>query len=273
MSSRTRMRRLTVGVVTVFVVAGLPTSVGARPASRVKLSVTDVSVVEGNSGTSTAVFTVHAGGKGFKEASVEYGTVDGSASESQDYTSSVGRVSFANGHRDQRVSVPVLGDTVDEADERFSLVLAQPIKAVFTDATGVGTILDDDEAQPQDPGTGDHGTGEDNTAGGTTGREDSRITLHVGRRSRIVAKGWLFPAHAGKRVVGKLLKKVDGRFVVVRTKQPILYSGRDINRDGVPESKYQTSFRKPSAKRCRVVVQFRGDADHKPSSARRTFYC
>ena len=118
-STTTSMRRLTIGAVTVLVVAGLPTSVGARPASRVKLSVTDVSVVEGNSGTSTAVFIVHAGGKGFREASVGYRTVDGSASECQDYTPTVGTVSFANGRRDQRVSVPVLGDSVDEADETF----------------------------------------------------------------------------------------------------------------------------------------------------------
>jgi hypothetical protein len=287
-NTTTSMRRLTIGVVTVFVVAGLPTSAGARPASRVKLSVTDVSVVEGNSGTSTAFFTVHAGGKGFREASADYHTVDGSASESQDYTASVGTVSFANGRRDQRVSIVVLGDTVDEADERFSVRLVQPVKAVINDATGVGTIVDDDVSEPQDPGTGDPGTGDpgtgdpgtgdpgtgaDNTAGGASGRADSRITLQIGRRSRIFAKGWLFPAHADKRVVVKLLKKVGGRFVAVRTKRPVLGRGRDIDHDGTRESKYQMDFRMPRAKRCRVVVKFRGDADHKPSSARRTFSC
>jgi hypothetical protein len=249
----------------------------------VKLSVSDVSVVEGNSGTSTAVFTVHAGGKGFRDASVGYHTVDGSASEGQDYTSSVGTVSFANGRRDQRVSVPVLGDTVDEADERFSLRLVQPVKAAINDATGAGTIVDDDVSQPQDPGTGDPGTGDPGTGDPGTGQDDptggaaeraaSRITLRIAKRSTIVAKGWLFPAHGNKRVVVKLLKKVNGRFVVVRTKRPLLGAGRDINRDGVRESKYRTAFRKPNANRCRVVVKFRGDTDHKPSTTRHTFYC
>ena len=157
------------------------------------------------------------------------------------------------------------------------------MKAVINDATGVGTILDDDVTEPLDPGTGDPGagdpgagdpgTGEDSTAGGTSEHADSRVTLRLRRRSRIAAKGWVFPAHADKRVVVKLLKKVNGRFVVVRTKRPVLGAGRDIDHDGARESQYQTKFRRPGVKRCRVVVTFRGDADHKPSSARRTFYC
>jgi hypothetical protein len=40
--------------------------------------------------------------------------------------------------------VPVLGDTLDEPDERFWLVLSSPTNALLADALAAGTVLDDD---------------------------------------------------------------------------------------------------------------------------------
>jgi hypothetical protein len=137
----------------------------------------------------------------------------------------------------------------------------------INEATGAGTIADDDVSQPQEPGTGDPGTGQDNTTDGASERAASLITLRIAKRSTIVAKGWLFPAHGNKRVVVKLPKKVNGSFPVVRTKRPLLGAGRDINRDGVRESKYRTSFRKPSAAvpvRGQVPRRHRPQAEHRP---------
>ena len=122
-------------------------------------------------------------------------------------------------------------------------------------------------------GTGGGATSGDGSGGTSTGKAATRITLKIRKRTGIVAGGWLFPAHAGKRVVVKLLKKVNGRFVLVAKHHPVLGRGMDLNGDGTRESKYRTSFKRPHTNRCRVVAKFLGDADHKASTARRTFSC
>jgi hypothetical protein len=42
--------------------------------------------------------------------------------------------------------VPIFGDTIDEADETFTVALSGPANAVLADAAATGTILDDDAA-------------------------------------------------------------------------------------------------------------------------------
>ena len=46
------------------------------------------------------------------------------------------------------MGVPVLGDTVDEPNETFTLRLSSPSNATLADADGVGTITDDDLPPP-----------------------------------------------------------------------------------------------------------------------------
>ena len=117
------------------------------PVGRV-LSVEDVTATEGNSGDTThADFTVSLNLAVLAEQTitVDYATSDsGSAAAGTDYTATSGTLTFAAGESSKILSVPVLGDTMDEADEAFTLTLSNPIRATIRTATATGTITDDD---------------------------------------------------------------------------------------------------------------------------------
>jgi len=109
------------------------------------LSVNDVTVAEGNAGTTPASFTISRTGNTAGASSVTYATTNGTATAGSDYTATAATtVTFAAGETTKTVSVQVTGDTVDEPDETFSLKLSAPVGATVSDDTGVATILDDD---------------------------------------------------------------------------------------------------------------------------------
>jgi large repetitive protein len=109
------------------------------------LSINDVAVGEGNSGTTAATFTVSLSAASGRSVSVNYTTADGTATTaSNDYAASSGTLTFAAGETSKTLTVPIVGDALDEADETFSVVLSSPVNATIGDATGAGTITDDD---------------------------------------------------------------------------------------------------------------------------------
>ena len=112
------------------------------------LSINDVSIVEGNSGTSTLNFTVTRTGHTTSAISVDFATADDTATVADsDYVSNSGTLNFASGITSQTISVTVNGDTVGEADEAFQVVLSNPTPgAEISDDTGIGTIENDDFA-------------------------------------------------------------------------------------------------------------------------------
>ena len=110
------------------------------------LSVSDVSVVEGEAGETTgASFTVTRSGNLSSTASVGYATGDGSAAQPGDYTATSGTANFAAGDEQETITVPVKGDNLDENDETFSVTLTNPVRASIGAAGGTGTITDDDD--------------------------------------------------------------------------------------------------------------------------------
>ncbi len=117
--------------------------IGAYEA-RNQLTVTDVTMLEGDSGTLGAVFTVTLAPTGTQVVSVNYATVDDTASAGSDYTAATGTLTFNVGETEKTITVSVLGDTVDEPDETFTLTLSNPANAELIDGTGLGTIVDDD---------------------------------------------------------------------------------------------------------------------------------
>ncbi len=62
----------------------------------------------------------------------------------RDYTTTSGTLTFSPGQTSKTISVPVLGDTLDENDETFSVNLSAPVNATLSTATGTGTIVDND---------------------------------------------------------------------------------------------------------------------------------
>ncbi|MDQ1642555.1 MAG: large repetitive protein [Actinomycetota bacterium] len=122
---------------------------GTIPASPPALSVNDVSVSEGNSGTKSATFTITRTGSTTGTSTVSYATANGTATAGSDYTA-VGptTLTFAAGETTKSVTVSVLGDAVVEPNETFSLLLSSPAGATVSDGTGVATITNDDTAPP-----------------------------------------------------------------------------------------------------------------------------
>ncbi len=110
------------------------------------VSVNDVRVKEGNTGTTNAVFTVSLGEASDDVVTVGYVTANGTASSASDYAAATGTLTFNPGVTSQTVVVKINGDLNVEADERFSLNLRNPTNTTITDAQGVATIANDDFA-------------------------------------------------------------------------------------------------------------------------------
>ncbi|MCW2285377.1 hypothetical protein M2323_003316 [Rhodoblastus acidophilus] len=109
----------------------------------VNISISDVSIAEGNSGTKIATFTVSR--TGTAAFSVNYATANGTATAGSDYVAASGALTFAQGQTSQTISVTINGDTTIEPDETFFVNLANPTNGgVLTKAQGVGTLTNDD---------------------------------------------------------------------------------------------------------------------------------
>ena len=104
------------------------------------ISVNDVGVIEGTSGTTNAVFTIYLSSQSSKGVSINYATADGTATAGADYQSASGTIVFAVGETSRTVTVLVNGDTADEPLETFFLNLTSPLNATVADAQGLATI-------------------------------------------------------------------------------------------------------------------------------------
>ncbi|WP_440222292.1 lamin tail domain-containing protein [Dokdonella sp. MW10] len=119
---------------------------GTGPGTPV-LSMADVSIAEGNTGTTPFVFTAQlsaaapAGGVTFS-----YATADGSATAGSDYTAVSGTATIIEGATTTTITVLVNGDTDPEPNETFSLALTGITGATPASLTATGTILNDDIA-------------------------------------------------------------------------------------------------------------------------------
>lgn len=105
------------------------------------LSLNDV-VVDENAGNAT--FTVSLSGASTDPVSVNFATAAGTATAGADYTSSAGTVTFTPGQTSRPVTVPIIDDAVDEADETFTVNLSAAGGAAVADGSGLGTIVDAD---------------------------------------------------------------------------------------------------------------------------------
>ncbi|MES2902658.1 MAG: Calx-beta domain-containing protein, partial [Pseudomonadota bacterium] len=122
---------------------------GISPGS---LAIDDVSLAEGNAGTTDFTFTVTRSSGDDGAISADYAVQFGTADAGDLTILSAGTVNFADGETSRTITVQVTGDVTFEADETFSVVLSNPIGGTtITDASGTGTITNDD-ASPL-PGT------------------------------------------------------------------------------------------------------------------------
>lgn len=136
-----------------------------RPA----VSVGDASIAEGDPGdASRLVFDLSLDQPGVREVRVDLVTAaGGTASEGGDFLPASETVVFPPGRTGASVEVEILEDTEIEPDETVSVRLVSPVNADLGQASGTGTILDDD-APPSSisiaPGNAERGEG----TGGST---------------------------------------------------------------------------------------------------------
>ncbi|MDB9548932.1 beta strand repeat-containing protein, partial [Dolichospermum circinale] len=109
------------------------------------ISINDVSVTEGNSGTTNATFTLTLSHPSSQPITVNYATADGTATTADlDYNAATFTVTFAPGETSKTVNVAVVGDIKSENPETFTVNLSNATNATITKAQGVGTITNDD---------------------------------------------------------------------------------------------------------------------------------
>lgn len=115
------------------------------------ISIADVAIPEGNTGTRNAVFTVRLDRPGIVPVTLNYTTQDGTARAGEDYQAVSGSLNFAVGETEKTIAVPVIGDTRIEPDEAFFVVLSDVTDAVVQDSRAIGTITNDDASTSVPP--------------------------------------------------------------------------------------------------------------------------
>jgi hypothetical protein len=114
--------------------------------SSVQFSVSQFDVAE--SGGSATV-TVARSGDTSTQASVDYATSDGGATQKGDYTFVVGRLTFAAGETSKTFPVLIVDDVLQEGTETFSVALSNPIgTSIGARNVAAVAILANDTPQP-----------------------------------------------------------------------------------------------------------------------------
>lgn len=126
------------------------------------ITISDVSITEGNNGNKNLVFTVTLSHETDADVVLNYATSDGTATAGSDYVAKSGTITFARPLlitdpfiTTQTITIEIIGDTVVEANETFNLTLSgltaeglENIAVFLMDATAIGTITDDDTPMP-----------------------------------------------------------------------------------------------------------------------------
>jgi CSLREA domain-containing protein len=108
------------------------------------LSVNDVSITEGDSGTKMMSFTVTLSPASDVTVWVDLVTANGTAAASSDYVARSTTVTFNSREVSKTVDITVIGDQAFEADETLFANLTNPINASVGHGQGTGTIVNDD---------------------------------------------------------------------------------------------------------------------------------
>lgn len=92
-----------------------------------------VSATEGDSGTSPLTFHVLLSRASTQSVSVDFTTGDGSLTAPSRYLATSGTLTFAPGETSKLVSVPIVGDTLDDGSGYFWVYFSNPVNASLLD--------------------------------------------------------------------------------------------------------------------------------------------
>ena len=109
------------------------------------LTINDVSLSEGDAGTTTFTFTVHLSAVSASDVMFDIATADGTATQPSDYTAkSLFAQTIPANSQDYTFDVLVNGDTTAEPNETFFVNVTNVAGAIVGDGQGTGTILNDE---------------------------------------------------------------------------------------------------------------------------------
>jgi hypothetical protein len=110
------------------------------------VTVSDVTLIEGESGTTNAVFKITLSEASGIAETLSYTTANGTATAGSDYTAVSGTVTFDEGVTEMTVTVTINGDGVIEPGETFTLTVANANGSdlILGKRTGTATIVNDD---------------------------------------------------------------------------------------------------------------------------------
>ncbi|MBE9073279.1 VWD domain-containing protein [Microcystis sp. LEGE 08355] len=100
-------------------------------------------IVEGLTTPQNAPYTVTLSNASSQTISVNYATSNGTATAGADYTATIGTLTFAPGVTTQVLNIPILNDSLNEADETFTLTLSSPTNAALGTQTAATTTITD----------------------------------------------------------------------------------------------------------------------------------
>ena len=128
---------------------GLPIIESLEPrcllaATRPQLTISNVTLADGDSGEQSAVVTVSLSAPSLLPVTTRFATRNRTALAGFDYRASSGTLTILPGQTSATLSVPVVGDVLDESKETFEVVLSVPTNATISKGIGTITILDDD---------------------------------------------------------------------------------------------------------------------------------
>jgi Calx-beta domain/Domain of unknown function (DUF4114) len=105
------------------------------------------SIAEKNIGdpANSATFQVQLSGKSATNITVNYATINGTATSDSDFTATSGQLTFlAGSNTPQTITVPITPDNIVEPDESFTLQLSNPVGASIGSPVATAIILNDD---------------------------------------------------------------------------------------------------------------------------------
>jgi beta-glucanase (GH16 family) len=109
------------------------------------VSVNNISLTEGNSGTSVFSFTIKLSNVSSQQVVVTYSTAEGTAKAGEDFTAVTNQtVTFLANETEKTVIINVVADDAKEGDDEFTVVLKSATNATIQKSTGIAVITNDD---------------------------------------------------------------------------------------------------------------------------------
>jgi hypothetical protein len=121
------------------------TVIDNETSTSINASMNNISVVEGNSGITRAIFSINLNQAATSNITIKYATVSGTAYAGSDFSSKSGILLILAGKTSATISIDINADKLIEDNETFWLLLSEPSdNVVLSNKSASATIINDD---------------------------------------------------------------------------------------------------------------------------------